>query len=205
MRRSIRPAVIAVIAVVSVVAAHPVVVTAAPCWAPPTDAPVVDPFREPACPWCPGNRGLAYGTPAGVTIRAVAAGRVTFAGDVAGTVYVVVELASGWRLTYGNLASADVARGATVVAGVVVGRTAGEFHFGLRDADGEYRDPAPYLGTWRYPPRLIPLDAPAPPPPPPTLVCATGPGADRARGVHGPRLAAARVVPPPTGGRYRSW
>ena len=33
--------------------------------APPVAAPVVDPFREPPCAWCPGNRGIEYGPPAG--------------------------------------------------------------------------------------------------------------------------------------------
>ena len=35
---------------------------AAECWRPPVPAPVVDPFREPACRWCRGNRGIDYGT-----------------------------------------------------------------------------------------------------------------------------------------------
>jgi len=148
-------------------------VAAVPCWEPPVAAVVVDPYREPACPWCPGNRGIAYGTPAGIAVPAIAAGRVTFAGDVAGITYVVVELANGWRLTYGNLADVAVGRGDPVVAGLRLGRTAGEFHFGLRDGDDAYRDPAPYLGTWRYRVRLIPRDGPAPPAPPPVLHCAT--------------------------------
>lgn len=167
MRRSIVTLVLAL----SIAVGRAAPVAAAPCWEPPASAPVVDPFREPACPWCPGNRGIAYGTPAGVAIHAVAAGRVTFSGDVAGTVYVVVALANGWQLTYGNLADVRVGAGDAIVTGLLLGRTAGEFHFGLRDAADEYRDPAPYLGTWRYRPRLIPLDAPAPPPPPPTLTC----------------------------------
>ena len=37
-----------------------------PCWWPPVSAPVIDPYREPACRWCPGNRGLEYGTRAGM-------------------------------------------------------------------------------------------------------------------------------------------
>lgn len=150
-------------------------VGAALCWEPPVMALVADPFREPACPWCPGNRGIAYATPVGMAVRAVAAGRVTFAGVVAGTRYLVVELANGWRLTYGNLADpragAELPAGAPVVAGMVVGHTAGDLHFGLRDDAGVYRDPAPNLGTWHHRARLIPLDEPPPPAPPPVLRC----------------------------------
>lgn len=172
------------VAVALVAAAVPSVADAAPCWPPPVEAPVVDPYRPPACPWCPGNRGISYGTAPGAVVRAVAAGRVTFAGDVAGTVYVVVQLANGWRVTYGNLTSPAVAAGDAVVVGMVVGRTAGAFHFGLReragsghgsgDPSGEnvYLDPTPYLGVWRYRARLIPLDGSAGGvPPAPVLRC----------------------------------
>src|SRR5690606_4613334 len=112
------------------VAGAPRPVSAGACWEPPVAAPVVDPFRPPACPWCPGNRGLTFGTPPGAVVRAVAAGRITFAGPVAGTVYLVVELANGWRVTYGNLSELTVGLGDPVVGGMQLGRAAGEFHFG---------------------------------------------------------------------------
>ena len=156
-------------------------VLAAACWEPPVAAPVVDPYRPPACPWCPGNRGVTFGTSPGAAVRAVAAGRVTFVGRIAGTVYLVVELANGWRVTYGNVAAPTVGQGDAVVTGVLLGRAAGEFHFGLRDrpevgADA-YLDPTPHLGVWRYRVRLIPTDgSPAAPAPPPVLHCAA-PGA----------------------------
>ena len=38
-------------------------------WLPPVDAPVVDPFREPAVPVVPGNRGIEYGTAPGHAVR----------------------------------------------------------------------------------------------------------------------------------------
>ena len=150
---------------------------AAPCWPPPTEARVSDPYRPPGCAWCPGNRGIEYATPAGTQVRSVAAGTVTFAGDVAGAVYVVVEVANGWRLTYGNLAEREVDRGDTVVAGSMLGRTAGRLHLGLRDrveqGPDAYLDPTPYLGEWRRRPRLIPTDgSPGRAAPPPTLQCA---------------------------------
>lgn len=156
-------------------------VAAAPCWEPPVDAAVVDPFRAPACPWCPGNRGISFGTPPGTAVRAVAAGRVTFAGPVAGVVYVVVEVADARRVTYGNLAGLNVVVGAAVVAGMLLGRTAGEFHLGLRGPDhagaDTYLDPTGLLGVWRFPLRLVPVEGPAPPAPSRTLACGSSAGA----------------------------
>ena len=102
------------------------------CLLPPVTAPVADPFREPACPWCPGNRGLTYDVAAGTPVRAAAAGTVTFSGSVAGTFYVVVEHADGLRATYGELAGSHLDAGDVVVAGAIVGPSAGGLHFGLR-------------------------------------------------------------------------
>lgn len=74
----------------------------AACWREPVIGVVVDPFRPPPCPWCAGNRGLEYRTAPGGRVRSVAAGTVAFSGAVAGTRYVVVTLASGWKVTYGR-------------------------------------------------------------------------------------------------------
>jgi murein DD-endopeptidase MepM/ murein hydrolase activator NlpD len=150
------------------------------CWRPPVAAAVSDPFREPACRWCPGNRGIEYATTRGEAVRAVAAGAVTFAGSVAGTAYVVVTHADGLRATYGNVEPV-VAPGDVVVAGSIVGHAAGPVHFGLRQGD-TYLDPAPWLGTLVGVPRLIPIEGAPAPAPAPVLRCATpvrtGPGAD---------------------------
>ncbi len=145
--------------------------SAAPCWAPPVDAPITDPFRAPECRWCPGNRGVEYGTRAGAVVRAVAAGRVTFAGDVATVRYAVVEHADGRRVTYGGLADVIVAEGDRVVRGARIGTAAGLFHLGVREGE-EYVDPEPFIGEWRGVTRLVPTDGSAPAPsPPPRLVC----------------------------------
>lgn len=142
------------------------------CWLPPVDAPVADSFRPPACAWCPGNRGIEYATPPGVAVRAAATGRVTFAGTVAGRHYVVVRHADGHRVTYGNLRTTTWETGDAVVAGTVVGRTAENFHLGVRAGD-TYLDPAQFLGRLVRRPRLIPSDGSAfPPAPPPVLRCA---------------------------------
>mgnify|MGYP003562817032 CR=1 FL=1 len=147
------------------------VVRAAPCWSPPVDAEVTDPFREPACTWCPGNRGVEYGTARGAPVRAVASGEVTFSGTVAGTRYVVVRHAGGLRVTYGNLASTELGRGDVVARGAVIGLTAGRFHLGVRNGE-RYVDPAPFIGELRGVVRLIPADGSAPAPaPPPRVRC----------------------------------
>lgn len=149
-------------------------VAAAPCWAPPVIAPVADPYREPACRWCPGNRGIEYETSPGTPVRAVATGRVTFAGAVAGRQYVVVRLAGGWRITYGDLRDVWPREGDVVVAGTIVGTTDDRFHFGVRDRSG-YRDPAPFIGRFSYLPRLVPVDgSPGGPAGSPVLRCARG-------------------------------
>jgi murein DD-endopeptidase MepM/ murein hydrolase activator NlpD len=150
-----------------------VAVAALSCWLPPVDAPVIDPFREPACVWCPGNRGLEYGTAPGVAVRAVSTGTVTFSDQVAGTGYVVVRHADGRRATYGGIERTDRAPGQVVVAGSIVGVTTGTFHFGLRDGE-RYLDPAQHLGRPVTRARLVPVDGSPGRPAPATRVRCTG-------------------------------
>jgi len=146
-------------------------VNAAPCWRPPVTAPIVDPFREPDCPWCPGNRGIEYGTARGASVRAVATGRVTYAGRLAGTVYVVVRHGDGRRVTYGNLTDESFDLDDLVTRGQLVGRAAGRFHLGVREGD-RYVDPAAFLGRLVRQPRLVPASGAAGnPAPPPRLTC----------------------------------
>ena len=141
------------------------------CWWPPVDAPVSDPFREPECRWCRGNRGIEYATPNGVVVTAVATGRVVFAGAVAGTRYLVVRHGDGRRATYGNVGVTALSTGDLVVRGMRVGTTEGRLHFGLRQGD-RYIDPAPFIGRAVFSPRLIPSNgSPAAPGRPPRLRC----------------------------------
>jgi murein DD-endopeptidase MepM/ murein hydrolase activator NlpD len=163
-----------------------VIVIATSCWLPPVDAPVADPFRSPACTWCPGNRGIEYATAAGTPVRAVAGGAVTYAGTIAGTSYLVVRLADGRRVTYGGLQGVDRNAGDIVVAGEVVAHTAGPLHLGLRaaavpgdpEAGDQYLDPTASLGVLVGRARLVPVDGtPRRPAPPPRLVCPAVPSA----------------------------
>lgn len=130
---------------------------AAPCWQPPVVGEVIDPFREPPCTWCAGNRGIEFRVGRDVEVRAAASGTVSFAGAVAGVDYVVVDIVGGWKLTYGRMTSSEVRVGRTVIAGQVLGRASRTFYFGLR-IDGVYTDPAPFLGTVQGRHRLVPLD-----------------------------------------------
>lgn len=105
----------------------------------------VDPFNMPASPYGAGDRGIDYGTTAGSPVRASAAGQVVFAGQVGGTLHVVVLHADGIRTSYSFLASIAVARGMEVGAGDVLGTTGTSFHFGARAGDA-YVDPAVLMG-----------------------------------------------------------
>jgi hypothetical protein len=136
------------------------VVDARTCWYPPVTGVVVDPFRAPACTWCTGNRGLEYRTGSDVGVRAAVSGVVSFAGRVAGTLYVVVRSSDGSRITYGRLRSAGVVTGGRVLAGTTIARASGEFFLGLRIGD-EYRDPAPHIGRLVGRTRLVPVDGSA--------------------------------------------
>ena len=144
----------------------------AQCWPPPVEGTVTDPFRPPPCPWCAGNRGIEYRTAHTAEVWSVAAGSVSFSGSVAGTLYVVVELTNGWRLTYGRLADTHLRTGNVVLGGSRIGRTGGELFFGLRIGD-TYHDPASYLGHWEGSARLIPTDGSKARPAPPALLRCT--------------------------------
>ncbi len=124
---------------------------------PPVEAPVTDPFRPPAQPWLPGNRGIEYATVPGTPVRAAARGRVSFAGPVAGALHVTVEHPDGIRTSYSFLATVAVSVGAEGAKGQVVGTSAARLHVGARRGD-TYIDPASLWGL-PGPPwvRLVPL------------------------------------------------
>src|SRR5438270_3023377 len=120
---------------------------------PPVAAPVADPFRPPSQPYGPGNRGLDYATAPGTEVSAAADGEVVFAGQVGGTLHVVVLHPDGIRTSYSFLSSIRVQRGGTVRQGQVIGSTSAQpFHFGARAGDA-YIDPA-VLFTSTGPPEV---------------------------------------------------
>ena len=155
---------LAVLAVITFSPAQPG--QAAPCWFPPVVGVVADPYRQPPCPWCAGNRGIDYLVGDDVAVRAAASGRVVFVGMVVDVRYVVIRIAGGWRHTYGQLTSTPLVMDDVVLANAVVGRASDAFFFGLRIGD-DYADPAPFIGTLRTRARLIPVDGTAARPAPP--------------------------------------
>ena len=130
--------------------------------APPVDAPIVDPFRPPATPYGPGNRGLAYDLAPHTPVRATAEGTVVFAGQVGATRHVTVLHADGLRTSYSFLSEVGVRRGDRVDRGEVVGRAGPGFHLGARDGE-HYLDPESLFGVQVVEVRLVPHGEPLPP------------------------------------------
>lgn len=129
--------------------------------------PVVGPhgvirgFEPPRSEWSAGHRGVDLRADIGDPIRAIGAGTVTFAGDLAGRGVVVVTHGK-LRSTYEPLIPL-VSRGDQVVAGETTGllsrsgshcAPADCLHLGVRRGD-DYLDPLSLLGPRRV--RLLPL------------------------------------------------
>ncbi|MBL1085009.1 M23 family metallopeptidase [Streptomyces actinomycinicus] len=130
--------------------------------------PVLRGWQPPQTAYGPGHRGVDLAAPAGSPVRAVAPGRVLFAGRVAGRGVVSVALTdTDLRTTYEPVRP-SVERGARVAAGEVVGvsEPSGSHcapttcvHWGLLRGEA-YLDPLSLLPPWllgRAPSRLLPL------------------------------------------------
>ncbi|CAM5708114.1 murein hydrolase activator EnvC family protein [Streptomyces griseomycini] len=127
-------------------------------------------WEPPATAYGRGHRGVDLAAAPGTPVRAVAAGRVSFAGRVAGRGVVSVELAGTGdpplRTTHEPV-RASVDEGDAVAAGEVIGTveprgshcTAPCVHWGLL-RDDVYLDPLALLPPWllhRGPSRLLPV------------------------------------------------
>ena len=120
-------------------------------------------FDPPEVRWGSGHRGVDLRGQTGQHVRTAMAGRVSFAGRIAGTPVVVVDH-GGTRTTYQPV-SATVARGDEVVAGQVIGRLvwsgthcspAACLHWGWIRGE-TYLDPLLLVGAAPRPVRLLPL------------------------------------------------
>jgi len=123
---------------------------------PPVDGPIIDPFRPPAQPWLPGNRGLEYATTPGDPVRASAAGVVSFSGQVGGNLFVTVRHQDGIRTTVGFVVETHVAQGDRVHAGTLLATAGESIHFTARRND-EYFDPQLLFVRVIHFVRLVPI------------------------------------------------
>lgn len=131
---------------------------------------VIRGWEPPATTYGRGHRGVDLTAAPGAPVRAVAPGRISFAGRVAGRGVVSVELNGTGdpplRTTYEPVRP-TAKKGAEVTAGEVIGVLeptgshcpASCLHWGLRRAD-TYLDPLSLLPPWllgRGPSRLLPV------------------------------------------------
>lgn len=108
----------------------------------PTARTIADPFRRPLNPFSAGNRGLEYATSPGDPLRAIGGGVVSFAGRIAGRMYVTVLHPDGLRSSTSYLARLAVRRGDVVAAGQILGWAGTtNAHLGVRSGS-LYLDPA---------------------------------------------------------------
>jgi hypothetical protein len=138
----------------------------------PVSGSVVRGFDARAGPYGPGHRGIDIAAAVGATVRAPAAGRIVFAGPVAGTTWISLLVAPGVRVTLGPLLDPVRAGGVPSRAplarvgpghGPGTGPRAGSgwgatLHLSVR-VDDVYVDPLAYLID-RPRPRLAPLATP---------------------------------------------
>lgn len=134
---------------------------------------VVRGWEPPATAYSRGHRGVDLAAAPGTPVRAVAPGKVSFAGRVAGRGIVSVELAGTGtpplRTTYGPV-RASVHKGDEVVAGAALGTVEATpdahcgptpcLHWGLLRGTA-YLDPLSLLPPWLLslgPSRLLPVD-----------------------------------------------
>jgi murein DD-endopeptidase MepM/ murein hydrolase activator NlpD len=115
---------------------------------PPVVGQVVESFRAPACLRCAGRRGVVIRSRENSPVWAVTPGVVSFVGQVAHQVYVVVETTPGVKVTYGWLADTAVAQGEAVSAGQVLATTRQRTYLGVR-VNGHYVEPLRFLGLSR--------------------------------------------------------
>ncbi|HZK51429.1 MAG TPA: M23 family metallopeptidase, partial [Actinomycetota bacterium] len=113
---------------------------------PPVDAAIARGFDLPKGQFGPGNRGLDYAVVAGAPVRAAGAGKVVFAGPVAGTVAITLDHGGGLETTYTGMRELYIVRGETFDQGHWLGETDDRFHFGVK-LDDIYADPQDYLGA----------------------------------------------------------
>jgi murein DD-endopeptidase MepM/ murein hydrolase activator NlpD len=117
----------------------------------PIPGPISRHFEPPPTPYSAGHRGIDFRAPVGTAVVAAAAGTVSFAGQIGGSLFVSIDHPGGLKTTYSFLSAVLVKKGQAVSQGQLIARSgpgaAGEdpnLHFGLRSGT-DYLDPEPYL------------------------------------------------------------
>ena len=159
MRSRVCGVVVLLAAAWACLAAAPARASDAGPWVRPVDGPVVRAFEPPRSRYGPGHRGVDLAAAVGAPVLAAGAGRVSYAGLLAGR-GVVVVVHGQLRTTYEPVA-ASVRVGQAVDAGAVLGRltagghcSSGCLHWGLLRGE-VYLDPMQLLH--RGPSRLLPV------------------------------------------------
>ena len=119
----------------------------------PVHGTVIRAYEPPPDPYSAGHRGIDIAAPFGTPIRAPADGTVSFAGTVAGSLFISIDHAGGVRTSYSWVSVVGVKKGQVVRAGAVIGATGQghpgsdrtHLHFSAR-LDGVYIDPMLLLG-----------------------------------------------------------
>ena len=136
----------------------------------PLKGPIIRHFEPPPTPFAAGHRGIDMAAAVGTIVVASNDGVVSFAGPVAGELFVSIDHAGGIRTTYSFVSFVSVKKGAVVARGQPIalsgaghaGSLQPHLHFGARIGE-TYIDPEPWLvdGLRRDPSqaiRLAPID-----------------------------------------------
>jgi murein DD-endopeptidase MepM/ murein hydrolase activator NlpD len=196
------------------VVARGVQATAAGTWTWPVRGPIVRPYDPPASPYGTGHRGIDIAVPLGTVVVAPAPGVVSFAGRVAGQLFVSIDHGAGLVSTSSYLSASLVAKDDPVVAGQPIGLSGAghpgsataHLHFGVR-LGGIYVDPLDYLaplslvGILWLAPILGPTVGPAPGPLTPRAVGPESTIVPRGRPRNEPSTTAYGTRPSPLRGR----
>jgi murein DD-endopeptidase MepM/ murein hydrolase activator NlpD len=139
-------------------------------WLWPIVGPVVQGFDAPASAFGSGHRGIDIAAPHGTPIVAPGPGHVSFAGEVADSLFVSIDHGGGLVSSYSWVSRVLVKRGEPVATGQRVALSGvghpsidvAQLHMGVRD-DGTYVDPLEYLRAASVSDliRLAPIDAAA--------------------------------------------
>lgn len=134
------------------------------CLVAPVEGRVLSVFEPPACDYCAGRRSIDLAARPEERVVAPIAGRVSFAGPVARTLYVSITApgvppsTGPITVTVGRLGTVVVVAGERVAAGTAIGR-AGAMPISLSwRRGGRYADPTPFLGRLVHRARLVPTD-----------------------------------------------